>query len=83
MATKKSVRLTQIEQEARQAVNQTFATIASEYRKAIRAAKKGAEPGDPTFMREPFKKLVLMRIIGVGCNAAGLVCPGEDEVSLT
>ena len=82
-AKKKSAKQESIEREAREAVNQTFATIASEYRKAIRAAKNGGQPGDPTFMREPFKKTVLLRIMAVACNAAGCPCPAEDDVSLT
>lgn len=49
--------------------------IASEYRKAVRAAKKGVEPGDPTFMKEPFGKDLLRDMVQVACTVAGIPVP--------
>lgn len=76
--TAEQKRQAEIVRDARAAINQTFSVIASEYRKAIRAAKNG-QPGDPTFMREPFKKLTLARVLDVACKAAGVPCPQDVD----
>lgn len=49
--------------------------IGTEYRKAIRAAKKDGQPGDPAFMREQFKTDFLRDIVQVACAVAGIPVP--------
>lgn len=62
------------EKLAKGVMNRHVAMIASEYRKAIRAAKTG-QPGDPAFMREQFKKDFLFDIVQVACAVANIPVP--------
>lgn len=60
---------------AREVQRRHCAMIASEYRKAIRAAKQGAAAGDPTFMREQFQKDLLRDLVQVACAVAEIPVP--------
>lgn len=64
-----------IVRSARALTNRHFGWIADEYRKAIKVAKKGGQPGDPSFMNEQTKRDHVFDIVQIACMAAGIPVP--------
>ena len=60
--------------QTRAVVNRHLSMIATEYRKAIRAAKTG-QPGDPAFMREQFRTDLTRDVVQIACATAGIPVP--------